>query len=255
MRTWLVFASVLLCNSEAFALSNITIMADSSTSLAVSKLAREYARIQNVGVSTSFIEPRMQAEQILEGSSADILITPDAKWIESLQNQGLIDVHSKVEFGRGRMALVGSENTTLTMKLTNNFMVAPLVHAMGDQPGLMVGNPEYIPVGKYAKEALRSLGALDVLEPYTLYLKSTDEMVEQVTKHDGYGVFPYGEALLMEHAKIIDVFPETTHSPLIYYAVVIAGENMEEARKFMKFLATGAAKNTIRSSGLSSSAI
>jgi len=244
-------ASVLLCSAPSFALSNITIMADNSASLAVSKLAREYARSKGIAVSTSFGGRSAQAEQILEGSAADILITTDAQWIEELQTQGLIDIYSRLEFARGKLALVGGEDSTLNMKLTNNFMAAPLVHAMNDQPALFIGNPEYIMEGKYAKQALRSLDALDVLEPYTLYPKTLDEMVDQVTRHNAFGVFMYAQALLMEHAKVIDIFPEKSHSPIPYYAVVIAGDNMDEARKFMKYLSSNSARAAINNSGLS----
>lgn len=236
-------------------MTNLTVMADTSASIAVARLSREYAHAQGVGVSTSFIEKSTQSSQILEGGAADILITQDAKWIDDLKSQGLIDIYSRAEFARGRMALVGPADSTLAMKLTGNFISAPLVHAMASEPELFIGNPEYIPEGKQAKEALRSLGALDVLEPYTLYLKSTDEMVERVTEHHAYAVLPYGQALLMEKAKVIDVFPENSHSPMPYYAVVIAGDNMEEARKFMQYLGSKAARNAIRNSGLSSSAL
>ena len=225
-------------------------MADGSASILVAKLARDYARMYGASVSTSFIDKATQSSQIAEGGSADVLITQDSKWIDELQMQGLIDIYSKAEFARGRMALVGPEDSTLSMKLSGSFISAPLVHAMGAEPELFLGNPEYVPEGKYAREALRSLGALDVLEPYTFYLKSIDEMVEQVTRRHAYAVFPYGQAMLIEHAKIIDVFPEDSHSPMPYYAVVIAGDNMDEARKFIKFLASPRARTTISGSGL-----
>jgi molybdate transport system substrate-binding protein len=251
MKTWLVFASVLLCSSQAFALSNITVMATGDLGLAVSRIARDYAKLHNVSVSTSFAGKQEQAVQISEGGAVDVLITPDVQWLDQLQSEGLVDIYSKIEFARGRLALVGNSASTLSMKLTGNFIAAPLVHAMGGEPGLYIGNPEYITEGKYAREALRSIGALYVLEPYTLYSKTTDEMIEQVTQHDAYGVFNYGQALLLENAKIIDVFPEKTHSPITYYAVVIAGDNMDEARTFMKYISSGLARNALLASGLS----
>lgn len=253
MKTWLVSVSVLLCSQPALAIPNITILGDDSASLAITKLAREYARSKAVAVSTSFMEKESQSAQILEGSAADILITSDAKWIADLQAQGLIDIYSKTEFARGRMALVGPRDSSLSMKLTSNFISAPLVHAMNYEPSLLIGNPEYMTEGKYAKEALRGIDALDVLEPYTLYLKKNEDMVEQVTGHGAFGVFYYGQALLMEEARVIDVFPEKSHSPIIYYSVVIAGDNMDEARKFSKYLASPDAKRAIRSAGLTSS--
>lgn len=235
-------------------MNNLTVMADNGASIAVTKLAREYVRLQDVSVSTSFIEKSTQSSQILEGGAADILITQDAKWIDELQLQGLIDIYSKIEFARGRIALVGPAESTLSMNLGGNFVAAPLVNAMQSEQELFLGNPEYIPEGKYAREALRNLGALYVLEPYTLYLKSYDEIVEQVTQHKAYAIFPYGQALLLEKAKIIDVFPENSHSIIPYYAVVIAGDNMDEARKFIKFLTSERAKNTINGAGLTASA-
>lgn len=250
MKIWLAFVSILLASLPAYARSNLTVMADNGASIAVAKLAREYARAHGVSVSTSFIEKSMQSSQILEGGAADVLVTQDARWIDDLQMQGLIDIYSKLEFARGRMALVGPADSTLTMKLTGNFISAPLVNAMHSEPELFLGNPEYVPDGKYAREALRSLGALDVLEPYTLYLKSTDAIIERVTQHQSYAVLPYGQALLLENARIIDVFPENSHRPIPYYAVVIAGDNMEEARKFMKFLTSERARNVMNSAGL-----
>lgn len=253
MKIWLVLSSVLL-SSEAFALSNITVMADNNASIAVARLAREYARRHGVGVSTSFIGKATQSSQILEGGAADILITQDAKWIDQLQSQGLVDVYSKVDFARGQMALVGPADSTLSMRLTGNFIGAPLVNAMHSEAAFFLGNPEYVPESKYAREALRSMGALDMLEPYTLYLKSADEMIEQVTERGGYSVLPYGQALLLEKAKVIDVFPENSHSTIPYYAVVIAGDKMDEARNFITFLKSPLAKKSLNGSGLVASA-
>ena len=232
------------------ALPSLTILADNSISVAVSRVSREYARQHSVGVSTSFTDKTEQALQIHEGGAADVLITSDRRWIEELMNQGLLDVYSKMEFGRGRMALVGPLGSTLALKLSDSFMAAPLVHAMESEAELFIGNPEYIITGKYARESLRSVGALDVLEPYTLYVKSMDEMIEQVTHRGAYGIFLLGDALLMSNARVIDVFPATSHSPIVYYAVVVAGDNMEEARKFMKYLGNAPARAIIRNSGM-----
>lgn len=248
----LVFASILLASAPASAqtLGTLTVLADQEVSVAISKLARDYARQEGVSVSTSFVEKTQQALQINEGAAADILITQDESWIEDLRMQGLVDVYSKMEFARGRLALVGPEDSPLVLTLGDNFMSAPLVHAMNYEPALYVGNPEYVSDGKYAREALRNLGMLYVLEPYTLYLKSNDEIVEQVTRHGAYAVMPYGQALLMEQARVVDVFPETSHSPIIYYAVVLAGDNMKQGREFMKYLASASARNIILRSGL-----
>ena len=238
-------------STPAFAISNLTVMADEGASLAVARLARDYARESQVAVATSFLPKEQHANQILEGSSADVLITADTRWLSDLQLMGLVDIYSKQPFANGRLALIGPYDSALEMPLKKGGSTAPLIQAMAYEPALFIGNPEFVAEGKYAKQALRGLDMSDALEPYILYLKSMDDMVEQVTKHGGYSVVGNTRALLLDEAKIIGIFPEKSHQPIAYYAVVIASDNMDEARKFLKFLNSKPAKTTITSAGLS----
>ena len=250
LKICLVFASILLEVAPARAISSLTVIADNSVSLTLSELAREYAREENVSVTTAFVEQSEQALQIYDGAAGDVLITQDTRWIENLQMQGLIDIYSKMEFARGRIALVGPDSSTLELKLSRNFISAPLVYAMNFEPLLYLGSPEYLPEGRIARDALRNLGALYVLEPYTLYSKSKEEMMTLVSEYGAYAVFYYGEARAIPKSRIIDIFPETSHTPIVYYAVVLAGNNMEQAREFVKFLASQDARNIILKSGM-----
>jgi ABC-type molybdate transport system substrate-binding protein len=85
----------------AVTLSSVTVMADSSMSMAVSEIARNYTRDRQVGVNASFAPATMQQAQINEGADADILITPLEPWIEQLKLQGLVDIHSQSVVDRG----------------------------------------------------------------------------------------------------------------------------------------------------------
>lgn len=240
-----------LFSTPAFAISNITVMADESVGIAVAKLARDYARVNQVAVATSFLPKDRQAAQILEGSAADVLITADGKWLAELQTMGLVDIYSKQIFANGRLVLIGARDSSLQMEIHSNFSTAAIINAMGSDPALFIGNPEMVMEGKYAKQSIRSLGVSNALEAYTLYLKSTDEMIEQVTKNQAFAIVNYARALLLNDVRIIDDFPENSHTAMPYYAVAIASDNMDEARRFIKFLTSNIAKNDINRSGLS----
>lgn len=246
---WLIVFS-----QPAFALSNLTIMADSSVSLAVSKLARDYARQKNIAVATSFINKDAQNTQINEGAEANILITPNKEWLDSLQEKGLIDIYSRIEFARGNMALIGNNNSQLNMNISASAETAPLIAAMQGEQALLLPSPDTIYNGRFAKDALRQVGWLDVLEPYTLYIKDNAQIRQMVSGDNYFTIVPESEAIARSDARIIGVFPDNKENILHYYAAVIAGEDMNCARDFLRYLGSKTAHNILSNTGLMASA-
>lgn len=257
MKTWralfknflIASLSLLSFSGPALALSNITILADESVSLVASKLARDYARQNGVAVTTSFIGKHAQAEQINEGGEANILITPDVAWLDELQASGLIDISSRTGFAASKLALVGNAASNLQQDFRPNSQTAAMIQAMQFEQAFLVGSPESIYTGRYAREALRNMGWMDALEPYILFIKDPVEMHEMVA-HDALAIMPYPEALLLNGTKIIGTFPENTHSPVMYYAVVIAGDQMSDARQFISYLRSTTAQTILGNAGL-----
>lgn len=245
---WFCIA-LLLSAAPAHAIGSVTVMADTSAGIAIAEIARDYSRARQVVVNTSFALPKAQEAQITEGGAADILITRDQPWIEQLKTQGLVDIYSQTLVARNQLALVGPVGSPLKIDWKTIFPVADFIQAMGGEPNLLVGNPETLAEGIYGKDALRSLGIADDLEPYTLYIKRRSDMFDMVRQHGSYGLFFYSSALGQPGTQVIGVLPEATHKPIQYYAVVIAGENMDEARKFMSYLKSPAARKILRDSG------
>ena len=235
--------------SPALALPSVTVMADNSMSVAMVEIARSYSRDRGVVVNTSFVSPAAQENQIKEGGSADILITPKLAWIEQLTTQGLVDIHSQATVARNRLALIGPVDSTLTMHLAQGFKTAPLINAMDGEQAFVVGNPETLMVGTYGKEALRNLDAADDLEPYTLYIKEPGQMLDMVRKQHAYGIFLNSAITNQDGVRVIELLPEKSHHPISYYAVAIAGENMNEARRFLEYLKSAGTKKLLRDNG------
>jgi len=247
---FLLAALVLALPSRALAVDSVTLLADSTISLAMAQVARSYARDRLVVVNASFAAPVSQEAQIKEGGAADILITPRLSRIEELKTQGLVDVYSQATVARNRLALVGPLDSDLKMPMGQHVRTAPLINAMGGEQAFVVANPQTLMEGTYSKEALRNLHAADDLEPYTLYIKSSGEMFDMVMKQHAYGVFLNSSLVGKEGLRVIGLLPEESHKPITYYAVVIAGENMDQARKFMEYLKGSDARRLLRENGL-----
>ena len=241
-----------LAPSPALALTtlpSVNVMADSSLSLAMDEIARSYSRTHNIIVNTSFAVPDVQDAQIAEGAAADVLITPDAAWINRLKEKGLIDVHSPVVIARGHLALAGPPGTPVAAE-EKHFPLNGILNQMHGQPDFVVANPASLPEGSYSREALKNLGVSDDLEPDTLYLKQRSEMLDMVEFHGAYGVFYYSTLLANPDLRVLYVLPDKTHKPINYTAVVIAGNNMDEARDFLAYLHTDEARRAFERHGL-----
>jgi len=236
----------------AFALKSmksVTVMADSTLGTALAEIARNYSRDSQVVVNTSFATQSAQEIQITEGAAADILITPKQPWIDQLKMRGLVDVYSQILLAKNQLALVGPVDSPLNINLALRFPVTEIIHEMAGEQAFVVGHPETQLAGAYGKEVLRSLNVADELEPYTLYIKQTDQMIDMVTKQRAYGIFLYSSTISREGLRVLDLFPDNLYRPIDYYAVVIAGDNMDEARKFLDYLKTRGAKRVLRENG------
>jgi molybdate transport system substrate-binding protein len=244
---------LLLFPWQAFAvqqLPTLTIMADNSLSVAVAKIARNYSQKKQVVVNTSFTPQKAQQLQISEGAAADILITTKTIWIENLKQQGLVDIYSQTTFAKNRIVLVGAADSSVVMGDKNNFPSAQIITNSGGNPMFLIGHPETSIDGSYAKEALRDLNAENDLEPYTLYIKQPEQFFDMVVNQQAYGVCFYSAAMRRAGVKIIGALPESSHTPIVYYAVVIAGNNMNEARKFLEYIKSKEVRKILKDSGL-----
>jgi molybdate transport system substrate-binding protein len=241
--------SLLVTMSPAHAMETVTIMADSSMSVAMAQMARDYSQRSNVIVSTSFLSNLEQQQQINEGAAADVVVTPNLAWIEDLKAQGLVDVYSQMPIAKNQLALVGPLASPLNVKLANGFPTAALIQLFGWEQSFVIGSPDMLQEGVYAKEALRNLGVAGDLEEYTLYIKRLDQMFDMVENHNAYGIFFYSSTIGRAGIRVLDLFPDDSHKPIEYDAVVIAGDNMEQARKFIKYLQSEVAKSILRENG------
>lgn len=231
------------------ALPSVTVLSDETMSNAIIIMARNYSQKTNVVVNTSFTTPEVQQQQILEGGAGDIVITPMEPWIEELKTRGLVDVYSKTEIAKNRLALVTSRDNTLTAELIAGFPTAEILRAMDGEQAFILAHPQTQIEGTYAKQALRDMGVASDLEPYTLYIKRSDEMMKMAERPDSFGVFFHTTVKNNDKLRVIDFFPENSYDPIRYYAVVIAGDNMNEARKFLNYLTSKEARRILISNG------
>ena len=217
IRLIIFCAALALLPRVSWALDSLTVMSDNSMSLAIAEIARNYSARRNIVVNTSFSVPSMQEAQIAEGVAADILITPQAQWVEDLKTRGLIDIYSPTVVASNKLVLVGPPNTQLHYDPASNTLpTAAIIRDLDGEMGFVVANPETLVEGGYSKEALRNLDSGDYLAPYTLYIKHLGAMYEMVSQHGGYGLFLYSSTVSRTGFKVLGRLPDDAYRPIQY---------------------------------------
>lgn len=234
-RLWVLM--VLLAAFPAKAqetIPSIVVVADSTLALPLSRIIREYAVEKKSAVALSLVESSSVNADIAEGGG-DVLITARDQWLQELKQQGMVDIYSETPLADDSLVLIGPPNFAEKFDVSKSFPTGRVLLSAGADPLFVMAYPQVLPEGTPSRALLRKLDALADMEPYTVYLKEREQMRNAITRDAAFGILLASDA--SNHSmNALGVFPNNLHPPVRYRAVVLAGENMDQARKFVEFM-------------------
>ena len=102
------------------------------------------------------------ARQMEQGAPADLFASADLDWMDWSQQRNLIRSETRTTLlGNSLVLIEPSERPVTSLQIAPGF---PLSAAIGDSR-IATGNPASVPVGKYAQQALTTLGVWDQVSP------------------------------------------------------------------------------------------
>ena len=100
-----------------------------------------------------------------------------------------------------------------------------------------MGNPDSVPVGRYAKAALEKQGVWEALVPKFVMGSSVKQALEYVMRGEVEAAFVYGTDAVIAKDKVRVVAEIPTITPIVYpVAVVAASAKKEAAQAFIHYL-------------------
>ena len=82
---------------------------------------------------------------------------------------------------------------------------------------LATGDPDSVPVGRYAREALTQLKVWERVAPRLVRAENVRAALEYVARGEAtLGVVYRTDALAEKRVRLVDVFPASTHAPIVY---------------------------------------
>lgn len=238
-RTWVrLFAGATLTLTVAgHALADegkITVFAAASLTNAMQDIAKEYKKEKNVEVVSSFASSSTLARQIEAGAPADLFISADQKWMDYAVDKKAIDTSS-------RETLLGNSLVVVAPKASKLDKVT--IDAKTDWTRLLdggrlaVGDPDHVPAGIYAKEALQKLGAWETLSPKLAPAEDVRGALALVERNEAPLGIVYGsDAVASKGVKVVGTFPEDSHKKVEYPLAMIDGHKNATVSAFYDYL-------------------
>ena len=110
---------------------------------------------------------------------------------------------------------------------------------IGNAASIALGDPESVPVGQYAQEALTNLGLWDSIQPKVSFGTNVTEVLNWVAEGSAdVGIVYATDAATTDRVTVVAEAPEgSLATPVIYpVGIVGASQQKEAAQLFLEFL-------------------
>ncbi|MBD1572520.1 molybdate ABC transporter substrate-binding protein [Vibrio sp. S17_S38] len=220
--------------------ADVHVYAASSMTDVIKELGKEFKQQTGDTVVPVFAGSSTLARQIEQGAPADVFISANPKWMDYLADKGMT-TKDKVKMLVGNsLVLIGSGSDNTNKVDAGTFKELPTL--LGNDR-LAIGQTDSVPAGIYAKESLEKMGLWSVLSTKTAPSNNVRLTLSLVERGEApFGIVYKTDALMSKKVTIIQTFPESTHSPIVYPAVTL--NDKSESQAFFKFLATEEASKT-----------
>jgi molybdate transport system substrate-binding protein len=236
-----IAALALLAATPVFA-ADITVFAAASLAETMNRLAADYQKQSGKTVAVSLAASSALARQIEASGGADVFVSADEDWMDYLDKKNLLAPGTRTDLLGNRLVLIGPRGVA-------PIAIRPGFDLKGALKGrrLAIADPASVPAGKYAKAALTRLKAWDGVAT------APAENVRVALAYVARGEAPLGivyetDAKADSNVKIVGVFPENSHQPILYPAALVK-DAKPEARTFLAYLASPAARAVFEKDG------
>ena len=176
--------------------------------------------------------------QIENGLDADVFMSAANKQMNALADEGLVDNSTNLQFLENKVVLIVPKDSS-----ANITSFEDLKNVDGT---IAIGDPESVPAGQYAKEALTNLGVWDSVESKLSLGTDVTAVLNQVAQGSAdCGIVYATDAKSNDDVKVVCEAPEDSlDSPVIYPVAALKASSDDDATKaFMDFLQTKEAKD------------
>jgi len=227
LMVWLMLSGAQAVLAE----EELTVSAAASLTNAFADIGKKFEQ-KNPGVKVrfNFAASGPLLQQIALGAPVDVFASADQKTMNQAQEKNLIASGSRKDFVRNELVLISPRSTKVQVKGLQDLTLPEVKR-------IAIGNPETVPVGRYAQESLNQEGLWKKLEPKFIFANSVRQALDYVSRGEVEAGFVFSTDAMIAKDKVQMVVKVEKHQPIVYpLAMVAASPKKDLAQKFIDFV-------------------
>lgn len=222
------------------------VLAASSLQEALTAAADSWAKKGHPRPVLSFAASSALARQIAAKAPADLFFSADQEWMDYVAARNLIVSSTRVDLLSNRLVIVAPVRSRVSFAVRPGF---PLAAAVGGGK-LALADPDAVPAGRYAKEALTRLKVWPSVEPSIARAENVRAALALVAR----GAAPLGivyatDARAESGVRVAGWIPASAHWPIVYPVARLAASTNPEAEAFRRYIVSVEGKGIFRRFG------
>lgn len=239
-----VMLAVAGCTRPAPETQTIHVFAAASTRSALERIAAEFERRTGGKVDCNFASSSVLARQIEAGAPCDLFLSADPTWVKYVQEKRLLRDDSVRELLRNQLVLVVQAGKSATVNWSADFDVDAVL------PGTWaLGDPDTVPLGRYARQALERLRWWERVRSRTITAADAPAVLRLVALGEADVALGYASDVVgAEGVVVVGEVPADLYEP-IRYLIAATTNATPAAAELLDFLVGPAASDVFRRSG------
>jgi molybdate transport system substrate-binding protein len=224
----------------------VVVFAAASLKNALDEISAQWRQETGKKATLSYAASPALARQIEQGAPADLFISADLDWMDYLQQRNLIKTETRSNLLGNRIVLVAPQAANISVTIAPGFNLGGLLGA----GRLAVADTAAVPAGKYGKATLEALGVWASVQDKLAQTENVRAALLLVSRGEApLGIVYQTDAAADPNVRIVGVFPENTHPPIVYPVALTAGSKNTDAAALLTYLRSAKAKPLFEKQG------
>lgn len=211
----------------------IIVFAAASMANALVEIERGFEAATGHDLIVSLAGSSVLARQIQQGAPADIFISANPDWMDTLEQDRLIEDGTRFDLLRNSIVLIASGTNASPIKINSELDLKALL----GEGRLAMALVDSVPAGIYGKASLESLGLWDDVEAQVAQADNVRAALAFVATGEApYGIVYATDAVAEDKVSVVGTFPADSHPPIIYPAADMANRDFPAEAEFLDYL-------------------
>ncbi|MXQ10179.1 molybdate ABC transporter substrate-binding protein [Microvirga makkahensis] len=237
--TALVIGLALACSGLPAQARDVVVFAAASLKNALDDAAAAWSRESGRKAVISYAGSNVLAKQIEAGAPADVFFSADLDWMKYAISRNLIRPGTRLDLLGNDLVLIAPKGSAVQVSLRPDLDLASVL--AGGR--LAMGHVDAVPAGKYGKAGLEKLGAWNGIKDRIAQTENVRAALLLVSHGEApLGIVYKTDAVSEPNVRIVGIFPEGTHPPIVYPVAITQDSMHPDAAPLLEFLRSAKAR-------------